>query len=74
MSELLHIPDLQRAISNAIAIEIKEAVNEATIKAKSELEKKIPEIVSKVALQLSSHVSYETLRNEVVIHVMIEKK
>jgi hypothetical protein len=63
-----------KAIKKAIDMEIEEAVKIATSKARDELEKRIPEIVSGISIRIMKRVNIERMADELVIHIKIEKE
>lgn len=60
------------AIRQAVEHEIEKAVVVETERAKRELDRRIPEIVSGLAIRVMERVSIETLRHELLIHVKME--
>lgn len=63
---------MEKAISQAVKIEIERAVKTATENAKAELDRRVPEIVAGLAIKIMEHVSMERLQNELLIHVRMD--
>lgn len=62
---------IEKAIEETIELEIASAVRQATERAKAEIEKRIPEIISAVALRVSKNFSHERFGEELVIRVVL---
>ena len=74
MGMLLNISEkIETSVRMAIEEGIAEALEEIEQKAVSELREKIHEIVAGVAVKCASHVMFERLGRELVIHVRMEK-
>ena len=65
---------IEEAIRQAVKMEIDRAVKTATENAKAELDRRIPEIVAGLAINVIEHVSMERLQNELLIHVRMDHK
>jgi hypothetical protein len=63
---------IEEAIGKAVKMEIDRAVKTATENAKAELDRRVPEIVAGLAINVMKSVSMERLRNELLIHVRME--
>ncbi len=70
------IPDPDSIVSSVQAVikmQIEEAVKIAINNAKYELDRRIPEIVAGIAIHAMKRISMESLRDEIVIHIRMEK-
>jgi hypothetical protein len=65
--------NIQPAIENVLKSQIEEEVKIAIANAKYQLDKRIPEIVAGLSIRVMNRISMESLRDEIVIHVRMDK-
>ena len=63
---------IQEVVAAAIKAEIDSEVKKAVEVAKRELDRRIPELVSGIAIRVMERVSMERMGNDLVIHVKVE--
>ena len=63
---------LKDNIEAVITMEVAEAVKLAIAKAKSDLDRRVPEIVAGLVIRVMQRVSMESLRDELLIHIRME--
>ena len=65
--------NIQPAIENVLKSQIEEEVKIAIANAKYQLDKRIPEIVAGLSIRVMNRISMESLRDEILIHVPMDK-
>ena len=63
----------EETVRRAVKAQVDEAVKNAVARAKDELERRIPQIVAGLSIQVMERVSMETLGRELVIRVEMDK-
>ena len=63
----------EETIRRAVELQVDAAMKNAVARAKDELERRIPEIVAGLSIQVMERVSMETLGRELVIRVEMDK-
>ena len=63
----------EEIVKAGVQLRVKQEVQKAVDQAKLDLERRIPEIVAGVSLELMEYVRMETLQNELVVRISLKK-